>query len=98
MWPRELHPLLCGDLNGQEIQKRGDSCIPWLPWWLGGKVSTPAMQALLEMHIGSLGWKDPLEEAWQPTPVFLPGASRGQRSLEGHSPQGHKELDATEAT
>ena len=23
---------------------------------------------------------------WQPTPVFLPGKSRGQRSLEGYSP------------
>ena len=27
---------------------------------------------------------------WQPTPVFLPGESRGQRSLEGYSPWGHK--------
>ena len=23
----------------------------------------------------TLGWKDPLEEGWQPTPVFLPGES-----------------------
>ena len=29
-------------------------------------------------------------------PVFLPGAPRGQRSLAGYSPQGHKELDMTE--
>ena len=29
--------------------------------------------------------------AWQPTLVFLPGDSHGQRSLEGCSPQGHKE-------
>ena len=28
-----------------------------------------------------------------PTPVFLPGESRGQRSLAGHSPWGCKELD-----
>ena len=33
---------------------------------------------------------------WQPTPVFLPGESHGQRSLEGYSPQGCKELDTTE--
>ena len=33
-----------------------------------------------------------------PTPVFLPGESHGQRSLEGYSPQGHKESDMTEAT
>ena len=35
---------------------------------------------------------------WQPTPVFLPGKSHGQRSLEGHSPLGHKELDIAEVT
>ena len=35
---------------------------------------------------------------WQPTPVFLPGESHGQRSLVGYSPQGCKELDMTEAT
>ena len=32
----------------------------------------------------------------QPTPVFLPGESHGQRSLAGYSPWGHKELDTTE--
>ena len=33
---------------------------------------------------------------WQPTPVFLPGKSHGQRSQVGYSPWGHKELDITE--
>ena len=32
---------------------------------------------------------------WQPTPVILPGGSRGQRSLAGYSPWGHKESDTT---
>ena len=32
---------------------------------------------------------------WQPTPVFLPGESYGQRNLAGYSPQGHKELGMT---
>ena len=32
---------------------------------------------------------------WQPTPVFLPGESHGQRSMVGYSPHGHKELDTT---
>ena len=39
-----------------------------------------------------------LEEAWQPTPVFLPVEAHGQRSLAGHSPQGRKELNTTEVT
>ena len=30
------------------------------------------------------------------TPAFLPGESRGQRSLAGYSPWGCKELDTTE--
>ena len=40
--------------------------------------------------------EDPLEEAWHPTPVFLPGESHGQRRLVGYSPRGHRESDTTE--
>ena len=39
--------------------------------------------------------KTPWRRAWQPAPVFLPGESHGQRSLEGYSPWGHIELDMT---
>ena len=38
----------------------------------------------------------PLEEGTATIPVFLPGASHGQRSLVGYSPEGHKESDKTE--
>ena len=41
---------------------------------------------------GKILWR----KKWQPTPVFLPGKSHGQRSLEDYSPWGHKELDMTE--
>ena len=34
--------------------------------------------------------------ASQPTPIFLPGKSHGERNLGGFSPQGGKELDTTE--
>ena len=34
----------------------------------------------------------------EPTPVFLSGEPLGQRSLAGHSPRVHKELDVTEHT
>ena len=43
---------------------------------------------------GKLPWR----RAQQPTPVFLPGESQGQRSLVGYSLQGRKESDMTEAT
>ena len=55
----------------------------------------PAMQ---ETWGQSLGPEDPLEEGMEPTPVFLPGESHEQRSLEGYSPQGYKELDMMKAT
>ena len=40
--------------------------------------------------------KIPWRRAWQPTAVFLPGESHGQRSLVRYSPQGCKELNTTE--
>ena len=33
---------------------------------------------------------------WQPSPVFLPEKTHGQRSHVGYSPKGHKELDTTD--
>ena len=42
--------------------------------------------------IRKISWR----REWLPTPEFLLGESRGQRSLVGYSPWGHKELDTTE--
>ena len=55
-------------------------------------MNLPVMQ---EIWVQSLGQEDPLEK-WQPTPVFLPGKSHGQRSLAGFSPKGRKESDTAE--
>ena len=44
--------------------------------------------------VGKTSWR----KAWQPTPIFLPGESYGQRSPGGYSPWGRKESDTTEAT
>ena len=46
----------------------------------------------LILELGRFPWR----REWQPTPVFLPGESHGQRSLEGYSPWGCKESDMTE--
>ena len=56
------------------------------------------LPAVQEIWVQSLGWEDSWRRAWQPTPVFLPGESHGQRSLVGYSPRGHKELDMAEVT
>ena len=58
----------------------------------GGSV----VKNLQETRVPSLGPKIPWRRKWQPTPVFLPGESHGQRSLVGNSSWGHKELDTTE--
>ena len=42
--------------------------------------------------------KIPCMWAWYITPIFLPGESHGQRSLEGYSPKSHRELDKTAVT
>ena len=42
--------------------------------------------------------KIPWRRTWQPSPVFLPRESHGQRSLLGYSPECHKESDTTAAT
>ena len=42
--------------------------------------------------VGTIPWR----RQGQPTPVFLPGESHGQRSLVGYSPRGRKESDMTE--
>ena len=47
----------------------------------------PAMQ---ETRAWFLGWEDPLEKEWPPSPVFLPGESHGQRIMVDYSPRGGK--------
>ena len=44
------------------------------------------------MRVPSWVMTSPWRRAWKPTPVFLPGKSYGQRSLEGYSPWGHKKV------
>ena len=50
------------------------------------------MRHRFDIWVGTIPWR----RKWQPTPVFLPRESHGQRSLVGYSPQGCKELDTTE--
>ena len=51
-------------------------CETWASLMAQMVKNPPAMQ---ETWLRSLGWEDPLEgttlQAWQPTPVFLPGES-----------------------
>ena len=81
-----LHLMLCGDLNEKEVQKGGDICIGAsqvalviisLPGW-------ELQETWVQSWVGKIPWR----RKWQPTSVFLPGESHGQRSLEGLHPTG----------
>ena len=64
-----------------------------LPRWLSGKeFSCQCRKRRFDPWIGKILWR----RKWQPTPVFLPGKSHGQRSLVGYSPWGCKESDTSE--
>ena len=58
-----------------------------LPRWLSGKESTcQCRRCTLNPWVRKILWR----RKWQPSPVFFPLKSHGQRSLEGYSPWGHK--------
>ena len=65
-----------------------------LPTWLTGKGSA--------CNVGDMGLIPGLgrfwRRKWQPTPVFLPGESHGQRSLVGYHPWDHKRVGHSLAT
>ena len=46
------------------------------PWWLTGKESTN-QETRFDLWVGKIPWR----RKWQPTTMFLPRKSHGQRSL-----------------
>ena len=61
-----------------------------LPWWLSSKESAcQCWRHGLDPRVGKIPWR----RKWQPTPVFLPGKSHGQRNLVGFSPWGRKRTE-----
>ena len=60
-----------------------------LPWWLSGKETACQCR---RHRFNPLVWKIPWKREWQPTTVFLPGKSHGQRNLAGYSPWGCKRV------
>ena len=61
-------------------------------------VKNPPAKAGDRRDSGSILGSARLSRAQQSTPVFLPGESNGQKSMEGCSQSGHKQSDTTEVT
>ena len=60
--------------------------------FLGGSVVKNSL-AMQDTWVQPLSQTIPWRRKWQPTPVFLPDKSHGQRSLVGYSPWGCQESD-----
>ena len=87
-----LFPLLFSFLPPPCLFSKGLFWKLRLPWWFSGKESTcQCKRCGFSSCVGKIPWR----RKWQRTPGFLPGKSHGQRSLEGYSPWGCKELDRT---
>ena len=56
----------------------------WLRWW---RICLQCGRLGFNLWVGKIPWR----RAWQPTLVFLPQKSHGQRTLEGYTPWGLKE-------
>ena len=54
------------------------------PWWLSGTEPTCQPRRHFSPWVGKIPWR----RKWQPTPIFLPGKSHGQRHLVGCSTWG----------
>ena len=66
-----------------------------LPGGLSGEESAHQGRRCKRCQFSPWVGKIPWRRKWLPTPVFLPGASHGQRSLVGYSPWAHKSRTQT---
>ena len=79
-------------IQSMGLQRFGHDWVTFtftFPWWLSGKESTcQYRKCRFEPWVRMIPWG----REWQPTPVFLPGKSHGQRSLAGYSQWGCKRV------
>ena len=72
--------------------------MPKITQITGGKESACQSRSLrgcrLDPWVGKIPWR----RKWQPTPVFLPAKSHGQRTLVGYRLWDLKDSDTTEVT
>ena len=73
--------------------RTGHGTTDWIQIGKGARQGCILSPCLFNLYAESI-WR----RQWHPTPVLLPGKSRGRRSLVDYSPWGLKESDMTEAT
>ena len=82
-------PVILSSSSSPSRLCRGSQPRCSLPWWLSAE--EPSCQC---SRLGPSPWARQISwrKKWQPSPVFLPGKSHGQRSLAGYSPWGCKRV------
>ena len=90
-WRRKWQPTPVL-LSGESHEWR--SLVGYSPWGCNESDTTERLHFTHFTHFILYHWR----RKWQPTPVFSPGESHGQRSLAGHGPWGGRECDTTEVT
>ena len=85
-----LHPQTSQSISGEELDAMNVQQLPQTVSKVELVVKNLPANAGDTRNVGWIPGLDPLywRRKGQPTPVFLPGKSHGQRSLEGYSPWG----------
>ena len=94
-------PSICDEVSEKAMAPHSSTLAWKIPW----TEELGRLQSMGSLRVGH-DWVTSLSlftfmhwrRKWQPTPVFLPGESQGQRSLVGCCLWGRTELDTTEAT
>ena len=79
-------------LKSKNFQEVSDAAV--FPGGSVVKIPLQCGRCRFNSQVKEIPWK----RKWQPTPVFSPGKSHGQRSLEGYNPRGHKRVGHDLAT
>ena len=82
-------------MNGGSVLYLSLNILNIASWWGGTSCKEPICKCrrCKIRGFGAWGRKIPWRGKWQPTPVFLPGESHGQKGLVGNSLRGCKESD-----
>ena len=82
LWHIQGETAACSQYIQRGMNLAGDSWHNGFPWWLSGKeLACRCRRRGSDLWVRSISWR----RKWQPTPVFLPAESHGQRSLAGYS-------------
>ena len=85
-WDVYSHTLVNNIIKSFKGWERGSRGRGYMFMWLSGKESTCRCRRCKRRGC------EPWRKKWQPTPVFLPGKSQGQRSLVGYGAWGSKRV------